>query len=283
MKIGVITDEVSQDFRTALEFAKEFDLDCVELRSAWEKGPFDYTREDIEKIKALSDEFGIPVVAISSPFYKCDYSEENIKIQNEKFRTLVEYAKILGVKKIRCFDFFKNPDVTRDMIIEAYKEPYALCEAEGITIGIETEPSTNTGCCAEAEELVRKMNKPYFKVLYDPGNNIYCTDEVPYPDGYEMIKDIMCHVHIKDAVKEGNTGRGVAVGEGEVKFKELFARLKADGYDGEVMLETHYRPEGEKKLSHATLLQPKGSAISEGGYGASYECMTNLKKIIAEA
>ena len=109
MRLGVITDEVTQDFKEALEFAKEFGLDCVELRSTWEKGPFDYTKEDIEKIKALSDEYGIPVAAISSPFFKCDYSEENIKIQNEKFAKLVEYAKILGATKIRCFDFFKNP------------------------------------------------------------------------------------------------------------------------------------------------------------------------------
>ena len=30
MRLGVITDEVTQDFREALEFAKEFGLDCVD-------------------------------------------------------------------------------------------------------------------------------------------------------------------------------------------------------------------------------------------------------------
>lgn len=284
MRLGVITDEVTQDFREALEFAKEFGLDCVELRSTWEKGPFDYTKEDIEKIKALSDEYGIPVAAISSPFFKCDYSEENIKIQNEKFAKLVEYAKILGATKIRCFDFFKNPAVTRDMIVEAYKEAYALCEAAGITIAIESEPSTNTGCCADAAELVNKMNKPYFRALYDPGNNIYCTDEIPYPDGFNKIRDVFCHVHVKDAIKAPESPEGaigVAVGEGQVDYKGLFRELKAMGYDGDVMLETHYRPTGAKKLTGATLLNPKGSAISDGGYVASSECMQNLKNIIA--
>ena len=47
MRLGVITDEVSQDFEVALDFAKTYGLDCVELRSAYEKGPFDYTEEDI--------------------------------------------------------------------------------------------------------------------------------------------------------------------------------------------------------------------------------------------
>ena len=93
MRLGVITDEVTQDFKTALEFAREHGLSCVELRSVWEKGPFDYEMDDIIKIKALSDEYNIPVVAISSPFFKCEYTEDNIKLHNEKFARLVEYAK----------------------------------------------------------------------------------------------------------------------------------------------------------------------------------------------
>ena len=111
MRLGVITDEVTQDFREALEFAKEFGLDCVELRSTWEKGPFDYTAEDIEKIKALSDEYGIPVAAISSPFFKCDYSEENIKVQNEKYKNLVVFAKILGATRFAAMNSSKIPQV----------------------------------------------------------------------------------------------------------------------------------------------------------------------------
>ena len=56
-QLGVITDEVSQDFEIALQFAERHGLDCVELRSAWEKGPFEFTEDDILKIKALK-EFG---------------------------------------------------------------------------------------------------------------------------------------------------------------------------------------------------------------------------------
>ena len=283
MRLGVITDEVTQDFKTALEFAREHGLSCVELRSVWEKGPFDYEMDDILKIKALSDEYNIPVVAISSPFFKCEYTEENIKLHNEKFARLVEYAKILGVKKIRCFDFFRNENVSREMIIEAYEKAYSLCAAAGITILIESEPSTNTRSCKEAAELITKMNKPYFKVLYDPGNNIYANDEIPYPDGFNEIRDVFCHIHIKDAIKDRTSPEGaigVAVGEGEVDYPGLFKELASIGYDGDVMLETHYRPSGEKKLSGKTLLNPKGSAISEGGYAASAECIENLKRII---
>lgn len=280
MRIGVITDEVSQDFREALDFAKKFELDCVELRSAWEKGPFDYKDEDIRKIKGLSEEYNIPISALSSPMFKCDYSAENIALHQESFKKLVEYACVLGADKIRCFDFFKNSDVTHEMIIEAFQKPYELCEKAGITIGIESEPTTNSCCCRDIAQLVKAFNKPYFKALYDPGNNIYCTDEIPFPDGFEFIKDIFCHVHIKDAIRTPDGPVGECVGKGLVDYNGLFKRLHEIGYNGDVMLETHYRIPGTQKIDDKTLANPKGSAISENGYEASCVCMTELKKII---
>ena len=281
MKLGVITDEVTQDFKEALEFARKYNLDCVELRSAWEKGPFDYTDEDIEKLYALTEEYGIPVTAISTPVFKCEYSLENVKLHTEHLKRLVRYAKRLGATKLRCFDFFRSDSVTRDMIKEAYRVPISLCKDAGITIVIESEPTTNSSSMAEIAELVEKINSPTVRALYDPGNNIYSTDEKPYPDGFMKIRPYLAHVHVKDAVKAGDTTVGVAVGEGLVDYRGIFRELKSIGYDGDVMLETHYRRKTEAALSSATLANPKGSAISDGGFLASAECMEKLKKIIA--
>lgn len=280
MRIGVITDEVSQDFAEALDFAKNFKLDCVELRSAWEKGPFDYREEDIRKIKMFSEEYSIPVTSVSSPMFKCEYSAHNIKAHQESFERLLEYAQSLGADKIRCFDFFKDNRVTHDRILEAYQKPYELCEKAGVTIVIESEPTTNSSCCGDIAKLVNAFHKPYFKALYDPGNNIYCTDEVPYPDGFELIRDIFCHVHIKDAVRTADGPVGACVGEGLVDYIGLFRRLHAMQYTGDVMLETHYRIPGTKKINDATLANPKGSAISENGLEASRVCMSALLEII---
>lgn len=36
-KYGVITDEISQDFETALDVAAKYKLDGVEIRSVWDK------------------------------------------------------------------------------------------------------------------------------------------------------------------------------------------------------------------------------------------------------
>ena len=38
-KLGVINDEVSQDFATVVNFVKEFNLHSIEIRSVWDKLP----------------------------------------------------------------------------------------------------------------------------------------------------------------------------------------------------------------------------------------------------
>ena len=280
MRLGIITDEVSQDFEEALQFVKKHSLECVELRSAWEKGPFDYTEDDIYKIKALSDAFKIPVTAISSPVFKCEFSSENAKLHTEKFKKIVSFAKILGADKIRCFDFFKDENITKHMIKDAYSDILKICEKEGVTVVVESEPSTNSCSCQAVAQLVEYIGHPNLKALYDPGNNIYSTTEIPYPDGYEYLKKHLCHIHIKDAVIKDGKAYGARVGEGLVDYNSLFSRLKKDGYTGDVMLETHYRP--EQALSDDTLKNPKGSAISQNGYEASELCIVSLKKIIEE-
>ena len=36
-KIGVISDEVSQDFQTVVDFATSFELESIEVRTVWDK------------------------------------------------------------------------------------------------------------------------------------------------------------------------------------------------------------------------------------------------------
>ena len=147
-KLGIITDEITQDLEKALAFASKQKLDCFELRSAWEKDPFEYSDEDFEEIKRLSNKYAMPLVSISSPFYKCSYFDADTRKKHiEGLKRLIDKSEFLGVSKIRCFDFFKDSRVTLDMIAEAYKEPIELCKGKGITLLIESEPSANSFNC----------------------------------------------------------------------------------------------------------------------------------------
>lgn len=281
-KLGIITDEVTQNLEDALEFASNQNLDCFELRSAWEKDPFEYTDEDFAEIKRLSDKYNIPLVSISSPFYKCSYFDYDTRKNHiEGLKRLIEKADFLGVSQIRCFDFFRDSRITLDMIAKAYDEPISLCKDKGLTLLIESEPSANSFNCRRTADIVKYINSPCVKALYEPGNNLYgCTEEIPFPDGYEFVKDIFCHVHIKDAVIRDGKTVGVAIGSGDVNYNDMFKKFIDTGYNGAVILEPHYKP--GKVISEELLRNPKGSSFSEGGFVAARECVAAVKNILTQ-
>ncbi len=279
-RLGIITDEVSQDFDFAVKFAKDHGLECVELRSAWEKNPFQYDDADFDKIAEIIKKYDMEMVCVSSPMFKCSYfDKETRKEHMEGLKRLIAQSERLGFKKIRTFDFFKADGVTFDMVKEAFQEPIRLCEEAGIMLLIESEPTTNSSNCAKTAMVVKHIDSPTVRALYEPGNNIYgAPEEVPYPDGYNAVKDVYCHVHIKDAVIRDGEAVGVAIGDGLVDYEGMMREFIVSGYDGAIVFEPHYKP--GMVMSEELLKNPQGSAISAMGDIASHECIINLNEII---
>lgn len=279
-KLGIITDEVYQDFEKALLFAKEYNLECVELRSAWEKNPFQYDEDDFKKIGELLKKYEMPLICISSPMFKCSYFDEKTKAEHmEGFKRLVAQKDNLGFKMIRVFDFFKEEGLTLELIKKAFEEPLAICEENGITLVLESEPTTNSFGCSEIAQTIKYIDSPYIKALYEPGNNLYNdTDEIPFPDGYNAVKDVFCHVHIKDAIKKEGEIQGCCIGDGEVDYEGMIKEFIETGYNGAVVFEPHYKP--GIVMSEELLRNPQGSEISAMGDIASKECILALNKII---
>ncbi|MBQ4089454.1 MAG: sugar phosphate isomerase/epimerase [Clostridia bacterium] len=279
MRLGVITDEVSQSIRAAAEFAAHFGLEALELRSVNDRGPFAWTDGDVQEIKAVADEFGLKIAAISSPLFKCDIDDEKAYSEHiAGFRRCAEYCKILGCKMIRGFDFWKC-GAPVDKRAEKYAPIVDICAEYGVYCVIENEPATHGGSPAKVLELVKAIDSPWVKLLFDPGNTPFYADGVcPYPDDYELVKGHMLHLHIKDAVRENGEGRAVCIGTGLVDYPGLIAALKRDGYDGYMCLETHYRLNGE--LDEKQLSLPGGSAFSAGAASASAESIVAFKRLL---
>ena len=279
-KLGIITDELSQDLDEALAFAKRMGLNCFELRSAWDRAPFTYTHEDWLNVKALAEKHGLEAVSISSPLFKCDYfDKETVEEQIKSFENMAREAAAIGIKKIRTFDFFKDERVTHEMIAEAYQPVLKIAHELGLTLMIEAEPTANSSISSSVASIVKYINDPAMKALYDPGNVLFAdVKEEPFPYGYEVLGDLLCHVHIKDAVMVDGKPDCLAIGHGIVGYEELFRRLISDGYAGAVMLEPHYKIGA--KLTEEQIQRPGGSAFSDGGLLSGEEAITETKKLI---
>lgn len=280
-KLAVFTDEITQDFARAVEVARQFELDGVEVRSVWNKPPQDLDQDDRRKMKEILEEAGLVVCSIASPFFKCELdSEEEYRQHLEILRRCIDLGHYFGCDIVRGFTFWRRGDLEEawPRILERYQEPVKILEAEGATLAVENESSCYVGNGKDTARFVEEVGSPRVRACWDPCNELYDPwgSDRPYPDGYQAIKPYMVHMHIKDAVP----GEGCcAVGEGVIDYHGQFRALIEDGYEGFASLETHWRP---KKLDRQIVRTPGGAEFSAGGELPSCICLENIKRIISE-
>jgi sugar phosphate isomerase/epimerase len=267
-KLGIITDEISTNLDEAVDFIDSYHLHFCELREIWGKNLMISPQEDLDRAKKLLDAHHLTVSDIGSPVFKWNIPGETTK-PNEKHdfalgryteedsdKTLLksfELARFFGTKKVRIFSYWRVPDPekvypqVRDRLAKAAQ----LAAKNDILLVLENEYECNVGTGKELGRILRDIDSPALRGVWDPGNAVM-LGETPFPDGYEAVKGLFPHMHIKDARKNPATGKIVwaPVGGGFIDFKGQFAALHQDKYSGTMSLETHYRrPDGNKMES----------------------------------
>lgn len=277
-KTAIISDEASQDLRRAASLAREFGLDALEIRSVGEKNPFQMTPADFREIRRIADDFGLRICAVASPLFKSPLGDAaETKRQTEALRRVAEGAHILGTGLIRSFTFWREPHRDLRRVADAYETVLPLVEREELVLAVESEPSVNTANIAELCDFLRTLNHPRVGALYDPGNEIcWPSAPAPYPEGYEQLAKWIRHIHVKDIHWAGDHYEPACLGEGDVDFPGLFARLRRDGYGGYLSVETHWRMRGT--LDSALMRTPQGSGFSDGGMEATRRYLEILRE-----
>ena len=149
-KLGVINDEVSQDFATVVNFVKEFNLHSIEIRSVWDKLPNELTDADIDEIKRLLDGTDIEIIGVASPFFKCDIDNATERKEHlDILKGCIRTAKAFDTNLIRTFVFWDTGETEErwDEIIASYDEPRRMVDGEGIVLGMENESTTSLPHC----------------------------------------------------------------------------------------------------------------------------------------
>lgn len=263
-RLGILTDEVyPDDFEKSLDWIVEQGLSHIEVRVVDGVNVSNMSDEQVAAVRAKIDARGLSVTAIASPLYKCaldptrkvasgdvfGQAEESVEAHHEKLKRVIAIAKMLGAGNIRIFSFWREVEPERyfDEIVGHLKQAATVAEQEGVMLLQENEPSCNGGFAEEVGHIVRGVNSPAMKALWDPGNEAY-GGRPAFPEGYGFIKDVLAHVHIKDAyVLPDGSSRCVPVGSGNVPFIAQLKALQEDGYEGLYTIETHYKPEGGTK------------------------------------
>lgn len=264
-RLGIISDEISTNLDEAVDFITSYKLHGVELREIWGKNIMISPQEDLDRAKKLLAAHDITVSDIASPIFKWNIPGEATHA-NEKHdfavgrfteedadKTLLksfELARFFGTKKVRIFTYWRvaDPEKVYSQVRDRMGKAARLAEKNDIILMVENEQECNVGTGKELGRLLRDVNSPALRGVWDPGN-ASVLGETPFPDGYEAVKGMFPHMHIKDTRKNPQTGKMVwaPVGGGVIDFKGQFAALHKEKYSGTMSLETHYRrPDGNK-------------------------------------
>jgi sugar phosphate isomerase/epimerase len=288
-RLSILTDEVSQDLDAVLRFARDFSLEGIEVRSLFGKAFRDLSQSEIAEIATKCRDAGIGVSGCASPVFKCDLDDQAaIDEHLDLFRRSLEAAQMLGSDLVRVFTFIRRSHpATSDELRRAAEVFPRLLEAaqgSGVRIGIENEASCIVGSGAEMREFLSHLPPdPQLGVVWDPCNVLYLdgTNDPVHVD-YPAIADRVCHIHIKDASREGERAAKtcVEIGTGAIDFPAQFRALKADGYRGWITLETHWR---NVPLDAETQHLPAGYGFSANAEPASRICMAHLQRLVEAA
>jgi len=258
-KLGIITDELTQDLPQALDFISSYSLGYCELRDIWKKNIMNLSPEDLERARQLIREHRLQVTDIASPVFKYNLPEMPARAAEKRDTFLANFtdqdsedllnksfklAEFFGTDKVRVFSYWRveEPEKAYPQVRARLARAAALAARNHVTLILENEHECNIGTGKELGRILRDIDAPALRGIWDPGNAV-ALNEVPYPDGYNQVRGLFPHMHVKDATKDLWTGkvRWAPVGGGIIDFRGQFKALRDDAYNGTISLETHYR------------------------------------------
>lgn len=231
--LSAFADEAGGGIKEQIEALKAHGMTHLEPRGLDEGNISLYTVEQAKKLKEILDENGIEISAIGSHYGKIKITEDFTE-HFENFKNCVEVAKILGTKRIRMFSFyFSENESYEDYKDEVFKRIEAMCDY-ALENGIYCCHENEKGIYGDNEERcfeILSHFKGKLKGVFDPANFIQCgVDILP---AFELLKDHVDYLHIKDCVYSDGSIRPAGLGDG--KIVELLKRFN-ETKDGDTFL-----------------------------------------------
>ncbi len=192
-RVGVLTDEVSENIVEALDRVRANGLRHVEVRFVNGKNVADLSDTELADLRFEVEKRDLFISCIASPLFKCaldprevasgdtfGQTEVSIEAHFSKLDRVVDICKQLQTDKVRIFSFRreKDPEAHEKEIIQHVKRAARVAEKAGIYLLLE--------------------NSPHVKILWDPGNEVH-GGRSAYPEGYQAVKGLIGQVHLKDA------------------------------------------------------------------------------------
>lgn len=271
-RISAFGDEISPDLDEQLTVLSDLEIGGLDLRGAYGKNVLRMEDDDLAQVVKVCQAHNVEVVCLGSPIGKSPILEP-IETEMANLRRIFHVGETVGCRSVRMFSFYP-PDTSTNAGYDEYVETtvarlsklVAMAEQDGFVLLLENEKGIVTDTLARCETVVRAVDSPAFRFLWDSANFIQVREERVVARGWPMLGDLISYVHIKDAAL--SDGHVVPAGEGDGQLPLLLSKLKESGYQGVVALEPHLKIAG-----HST-----GFSGADGMRTAA----TALRKVMAE-
>ncbi len=258
LELGIVSDEVAPDFREAVRQALGWGIRKFEIRVLKSGRVPGVSEEEIEEVLAVIRDSRVEVTALSPGIFKHSLGRTSA-LEAEIRETLpatIAHARRMGAPMIIVFGFQREPGEPAGRYSEAVnwmKRAATLAHQEGMVLAIENEPGFWADTGANTRRLIKDVGSPALGANWD-ACNAFGTTERPYPEGYEVIKDVIVNVHIKDTAR-GALIQCVPVGDGVIDWKGQMHALMRDGIVSHATIETHCLPLVENSRKNVEVLR----------------------------
>ncbi len=236
---SAFADEASPMISEQIEACKANGIDYIELRNVDGKNISNFTVEEAQELKKTLDASGIKVSSIGSHYGKIEITDD-FAPHFEAFKQTVEVAKVLEAKYIRMFSFFFTQGQDRD---EYKEEVYAR-----LTAMVDYANEHGVLCCHENEKgIYGDIYERCLEIaehfgdrlgcIFDPSNYIQCGSDTL--EGFNVLKDYVTYMHVKDCIAEIDTV--VPAGEGDGHLEEILRELDKEEKVYFLSVEPHLR------------------------------------------
>ncbi len=235
--LSAFADEADQMLDGQIEALTKAGIAGVELRGVNGKNVKDLTLEEAKAVYEKLAAAGIRVASMGSPFGKImitDAFDQHL----EEFKHALALCKVLNCDRMRMFSFYypkdEDPAQYRGEVIARLEKMLDLAEEANITLCHENEKGIYGDVAARCLDLIEHFGGR-LKCIFDPANFIQCGEK-PI-ENYEILKDHIFYMHIKDAILE--SGAVVPSGCGDGDIQEILSRLSARADDMVLSIEPH--------------------------------------------
>jgi len=230
LHIYAFADEASPRIDEQIKAMVRNGLQGLEIRNVDGENVSAISLDKAREVRKKLDDAGLITWSIGSPLGKIDIEKGSFEEHLDSLRHTLEVASVLGAKNIRMFSFFlpagKDPALFRNQVMDRLHRMVEVSAGSGIALCHENEKGIYGDVATRCLDVLTEV--PELHGVFDPANFVQCGQDTL--EAWEMLKDRINYMHIKDALFSDSSVVPAGKGDGHVG-EVLHAFLAKGGCD----------------------------------------------------